>query len=289
MSSINPVLLLPGALAERGAAIGRAFVGALTLGAGQFCTNPGLILAEEGPGLDGFLQAAAESLAAAAAATMLTPGIHQAYCTGVAKLARHAEVTTIGLGLEGATNQGQAGLFSTTATAFLAHPELQEEVFGAAGLVVRAGSAEELQAVVEALEGQLTAAVHFAESDTARLAGAAAFARKQGRPHPGQWFRHRRGGIARHGSWRPLSGDFGWSFDLRRYPSDPPLPAADLLPGHPKYGAARGIARRQPTRILAPNRWCAGQRISGGSHGPAHKQVLASACASCRSGAPAPP
>jgi alpha-ketoglutaric semialdehyde dehydrogenase len=169
MSSINPVLLLPGALAERGGAIGRAFVGALTLGAGQFCTNPGLILAEEGPGLDGFLQAAAESLAAAAAATMLTPGIHQSYCAGVAALARHAEVKTIGLGLEGATNQGQAGLFSTTATAFLAHPELQGEVFGAAALVVRAGSAEELRSVVEALEGQLTAAVHFAESDIARL------------------------------------------------------------------------------------------------------------------------
>jgi 2,5-dioxopentanoate dehydrogenase len=170
MSSINPVLLLPGALTERGGAIGRAFVGALTLGAGQFCTNPGLILVEEGPGLDSFLQAAAESLAAAAAGTMLTPGIHQAYWKRVAALALHAEVITVGLGLEGATNQGQAVLFSTSAAAFLAHPQLQEEVFGAAALVVRASSAEELRTVVEALEGQLTVAVHFAESDTAQLA-----------------------------------------------------------------------------------------------------------------------
>ena len=77
MSSINPVLLLPAALASRGAAIGQGFAG--SLGAGQFCTNPGLVFAVEGPGLNDFLDAAKGALRVTPAATMLTPGIHGAY------------------------------------------------------------------------------------------------------------------------------------------------------------------------------------------------------------------
>ncbi|WP_456316814.1 aldehyde dehydrogenase (NADP(+)) [Teichococcus aestuarii] len=79
MSSINPVFLLPQAMASRAAGIGKAFVGSLTLGAGQFCTNPGLVLALDGPELETFLGAATEALGGAPAQTMLTPGILGAY------------------------------------------------------------------------------------------------------------------------------------------------------------------------------------------------------------------
>ena len=165
MSSINPVILLHGALATRGAAIGIAFAASLTLGAGQFCTNPGLILALEGDGLDGFIAAASEAIGGAAAATMLTPGIHAAYDGAVAKLAGHAGVQTLARGKTGAATAGQAALFETTAAVFLAHHELQEEVFGASGLVVRCPDLASLRRVIETLEGQLTAAVHATEAD----------------------------------------------------------------------------------------------------------------------------
>lgn len=165
MSSINPVLLFPAALAARGAEIGKAFAGSLTLGAGQFCTNPGLILAIDSPGLDSFIAGASEALGDVAAGTMLTPGIHKAYTAGVEALGGHAEVKTLARGKTGGTYQGQAGLFATSAKAFLAHHQLQEEIFGAAGLIVRCKDAAELAEVVAHLEGQLTAAIHIDEGD----------------------------------------------------------------------------------------------------------------------------
>ncbi len=160
MSAINPVLLLPAALAARGADIGRAFASALTLGAGQFCTNPGVVLAIEGPGLDAFLGGAADTLASTAAATMLTPGIHDAYCAGVAALEVHPQVRPVGRGLPGQGHAGQAGLFETSLEAFATHVELQEEVFGATSLVVRCPDPADLPRLLESLEGQLTIAVH---------------------------------------------------------------------------------------------------------------------------------
>jgi NADP-dependent aldehyde dehydrogenase len=170
MSSINPVVLFPAALAARGAAIGTAFVGSLTLGAGQFCTNPGLILAVDGEGLDAFVAAASTALANAAAAVMLTPGIHKSYCEGTARLAAHKSVKTVGQGLPAETLRGQAMLFSTTAEDFLAHPELQDEVFGSSSLVVRCSDEAALRRVVEALEGQLTVALHIDAGDHAAAA-----------------------------------------------------------------------------------------------------------------------
>lgn len=167
MSSINPVILFPAALGARGAAIGRAFAASLTLGAGQFCTNPGLVLAVEGLGLDAFQAGAAAALKESAPATMLTPGIHKAYGASVEKLTSHDEVETLARGLTGGPYQGQAALFATTASAFLADHALAEEVFGASGLVVRCRDDAELRAVLERLEGQLTAALHIDEGDHA--------------------------------------------------------------------------------------------------------------------------
>ncbi|XYD09731.1 aldehyde dehydrogenase (NADP(+)) [Methylobacterium sp. NMS12] len=167
MSSINPVLLFPGALAARGAAIGKAFAASLTLGAGQFCTNPGLILALPGPGLDAFLEAAGAALRESPAATMLTPGIQRAYREAVARVAGHAAVTRIAEGAEGGATQGRATLFAAESDVFLADPELQEEMFGASGLVVRCADFAAMRAVLERLEGQLTASLHLAPEDHA--------------------------------------------------------------------------------------------------------------------------
>jgi len=165
MSSINPVILLSSALEARGAEIGKAFVGALTLGSGQFCTNPGLILAVEGQGLDAFLSGAAQALEGIAAQTMLTPGIHKAYCAGVAALESNAAVKRIAQGQAGGETQGRATLFATDAGSFLADHSLAEEVFGAASLVVRCRDLSEIRAVLGKLEGQLTAALHMDAGD----------------------------------------------------------------------------------------------------------------------------
>ncbi|MGI4876192.1 MAG: aldehyde dehydrogenase (NADP(+)), partial [Janthinobacterium lividum] len=166
MSSVNPVVLFPAALAARGAALGTAFVGSLTMGAGQFCTNPGLVLAIPGPGLDAFEAAAQAAMAAASAATMLTPGIHAAYEQGVAHLLGHANVETLAQGALGeGASRGRAALFATGAPDFLGDESLGHEVFGAASLVVRCADEAELAAVLASTEGQLTATLQMDADD----------------------------------------------------------------------------------------------------------------------------
>ena len=170
MSSINPVILFPGALGARAEQIAAGFVSSLTLGAGQFCTNPGLILAIESDGLDTFITKASELLPQTGAQTMLTGAIAKAFREGVGRLEGHAEVKTVAKGQPGGEFQGVASLFQTDAASFLAHHELQDEVFGAAGLIIRCKDATELEAVLDSLEGQLTVALHTDESDNAEVA-----------------------------------------------------------------------------------------------------------------------
>lgn len=166
MSSINPVVLLPEALKARGSALGTAFVGSLTMDAGQFCTNPGLVLAVEGEGLDAFVAAAAAALPDGPAATMLTGDIHAAYEQGVQALASHYAVKTIAQGkVSEGVAQGQAAFFETTAAQFLSDKVLGQEVFGAASLLVRCTSERELHAVLRAAEGQLTATIQMDNGD----------------------------------------------------------------------------------------------------------------------------
>lgn len=168
MSSINPVILLPAALAARAEPIAHAFVAALTLGAGQFCTNPGLILAVDGPDLDRFLYVAGANVAAAPAQVMLTAGIRSAYEQGLAKLAEATGVTTLAAGAPGA-GAASPSLFCVSGTDFRANPDLTEEVFGAASLVVRCQDLAEVRTILETLEGQLTVAVHADGTDHAAL------------------------------------------------------------------------------------------------------------------------
>lgn len=167
MSSINPVLLLPHALGARGAALGTAFVGSLTMGAGQFCTNPGLLLAIEGDGLAPFTEAARTALEQAPGAPMLTGGIHAAYEQGVESLAGHNRVELIARGqVSEGVSCGRAALFTTTADAFLADEALGHEVFGASSLLVRCRDADEMAGVLKAAEGQLTATIHMDADDS---------------------------------------------------------------------------------------------------------------------------
>ena len=171
MSSINPVIVLPDALAAKAEALGKDFVGSLTMGAGQFCTNPGLVLALDSPALKRFIDAAGAALQQVAPAVMLTAGIHDAYLKGVDKLASHAKVTSIARGTDTpGTNCGRGALFSIAAEDLLTHKEIADEVFGASSVVVRCTDEAQLQRVLEHLEGQLTATLHLTEKDSALAA-----------------------------------------------------------------------------------------------------------------------
>ncbi len=166
MSSINPVYLLPGALAAGAEKLGRDFIGSVILGAGQFCTNPGLVLAVGGPDLDSFVASAAAALADYAPSAMLTPGIHRAYEAGRKVLSENRRVDRVAEGKVGeGVNRGTGALFVTEGADFLADETLSHEVFGASSLVVRCRDEDELLRVSRKLEGQLTVTLHLATSD----------------------------------------------------------------------------------------------------------------------------
>jgi 2,5-dioxopentanoate dehydrogenase len=170
MGSINPVFLLPGALAERGQAIAEGFVASLTMGVGQFCTNPGVVVAMSSPQLDAFLSAAAALVATAAPGTMLYDGIRRRYESGIAALGARPGVTLAARAAqapEAARTQAGARLFRVAAAAFISDAELRDEVFGPSSVVVVCASAQEMEAVARAIPGQLTATIHAAPADQA--------------------------------------------------------------------------------------------------------------------------
>lgn len=170
MSSLNPVFLLPGALRERGAALAQGLLGSFTLGAGQFCTKPGLIFALRGPDTDAFLQALAAAVRGAACATMLTPGIQAAFVENRTKVTTVPGVKILaaaGAAPDANKTQGQPSVAATTGANFLKNPALATEAFGPFTLVITAADADELAACVRALEGQLTATLHGTAADLA--------------------------------------------------------------------------------------------------------------------------
>lgn len=168
MSAVNPVYLLPAALSARGVALAAPYVDSLTLGAGQFCTNPGVLLGIAGPAWDAFVAETANVLSRRGASPMLTQGIHAAYERGTAKLAQHAGVSQLS---QGSTDdngwRAQPRLFATDAASFLGDAALGEEVFGPSSLLVACKDEDELLAITEALEGQLTATLLMDDGDVA--------------------------------------------------------------------------------------------------------------------------
>ncbi len=165
LGSVNPMFLLPAAVAARGAEIGRGWAGSLSMGAGQFCTNPGIAVVIEGPEADAFVAAAKAALAQVGAQVMLTDGIAAAYRQGRDRVASSAgvqEVLTSVCDLRNATPY----LFETTGEAWLANHALGEEVFGPLGLIVKVRDADEMMRIARSLQGQLTCTLHLDAGDT---------------------------------------------------------------------------------------------------------------------------
>jgi 2,5-dioxopentanoate dehydrogenase len=168
MSSINPVFLLPAALSARAETIAQGLIDSVTLGTGQFCTKPGIVIALTGPNFDRFRTAGQSAIEAKAATTMLNSGIHTAYCQGTEHWINDPGVQHLATGATppADTTAGQPKLFSTTASHFLNSPTLLEEVFGPASLLIECTNPEELLAVAHHLNGQLTATLHLEAADT---------------------------------------------------------------------------------------------------------------------------
>jgi NADP-dependent aldehyde dehydrogenase len=167
MSSVNPVVLLPAALESGAEGLAKGYVGSLTLGAGQFCTNPGLVFAIAGPDLDRFTHAAAASLNAVAPQTMLHAGIARHFRDSLKAVEAIDGVNVAARGLPGAPAVGVAALLTATASQFIKSPAMAQEVFGPSSLIVACADAVALSACLRALEGQLTVTVHMTDADLA--------------------------------------------------------------------------------------------------------------------------
>ena len=162
LGSVNPMFLLPEASKARGAEIGAAWAGSLTMGAGQFCTNPGIAVVLDGA--DGFVEAATSALSKVGPQMMLTDGIAQAYTAGADRIKSANGVKTL-VETSADARQASPNLFETDATDWLADETLQEEVFGPLAIVVRAKDEDEMRAVAGNIEGQLTCTLHMDDGD----------------------------------------------------------------------------------------------------------------------------
>ncbi len=164
LGSVNPMFLLPHATAARGKAIGAGWAGSLAMGAGQFCTNPGIAVVIGGPDAEAFVASAKEALGGVGPQTMLTDGIASAYRQGRDRVAAGKgvrEVLTSTCDLRQATPY----LFEVSGADWLSNHALGEEVFGPLGLVVTVQDADEMQRVAESLQGQLTCTLHLDDAD----------------------------------------------------------------------------------------------------------------------------
>jgi NADP-dependent aldehyde dehydrogenase len=165
MGSVNPVFILPGAIAERATALAQGLKDSVTLGVGQFCTNPGLTIGIGDAPFDDLVKQLQASLRSAPAGPMLTPAICRAYDAGVVRLSGIEGVSLTRAPAAVEDSHGVPSLFVTSADVFLRHHDLGEEVFGPSTVVIRCGSREDLYGVAEQLDGQLTATIHGTPAD----------------------------------------------------------------------------------------------------------------------------
>jgi alpha-ketoglutaric semialdehyde dehydrogenase len=168
MASCNPVFILPGALAKDADAVAQGLFNSFTLGAGQMCTKPGIVLLPEQRQTPAFAARLADLVTQAQPFTLLTAGIARAYASGTSLRGTHAPLTAQAAVTDAAPAcPANAQVFTTTLNEFLAQPELSEEIFGPDTLLVYCDSADEYLRAAQALDGHLTATVLGSEEDLA--------------------------------------------------------------------------------------------------------------------------
>lgn len=166
LGSVNPVLLLPNALDARGQEIAEGWAQSLTMGAGQFCTNPGVVLAVKSPALEAFCDTAAQALGGADEQTMLNPGIAQSYQAAIKERTASGKLRLIAGGDAAASNcAAKPAVFRANAHDWLESDDIQSEVFGPSAVIVECADNAELKQVLSELEGQLTITLQLDNAD----------------------------------------------------------------------------------------------------------------------------
>jgi NADP-dependent aldehyde dehydrogenase len=166
MSSTNPLFILPGALAERGAAIAKELYDSCALGAGQFCTRPGITVVQKGEGAEAFLKELAGLFEKGTPGTLLGAGGPPGIAAGIEELTDHgARIVTGGHAVDGSRYAFEPTLLRAPGAAFLVDADaLQTEAFGTVNLVVFADDAAQMVEIASHLDGNLTGCIY---SDTA--------------------------------------------------------------------------------------------------------------------------
>lgn len=160
MGSINPIILFPQALKNRNHEIAKTYAQSITLGSGQFCTNPGLILGIKSEELDRFTQHLADEILLTDVCCMLHPTIVNNFETNKATIKQQKEVTTIvSYDAELKKNEGRTLILTVNGNTFLKNTQLHQEVFGPFSMVVQCDSSEEMETILNQLEGQLTGTI----------------------------------------------------------------------------------------------------------------------------------
>lgn len=172
MGSVNPVVVLPKALENRAAALAKTYAQSITLGTGQFCTNPGLILGIKGAALTEFINVLASEIVTIDPGCMLHPNILGAYEANKEK-AISQEGLTLAAHYQNdvATNFAKQAIATVNGATFLANPQLHQEVFGPYSIVVQCDDANQLEELILQLEGQLTGTVIADDNETANYPG----------------------------------------------------------------------------------------------------------------------
>lgn len=166
LGSVNPLFVLPAALSARGADMGKDWASSLTMGVGQFCTNPGIAVVPVGPAGDEFVAAASETLAAVPPQNMLTNGIAKAYHDGKKRFDTGSPNVKPVFTTESSGREALPNLYEVFSTVFLKDHTLGEEVFGPIGLVVRTTSIDDILEFARNIDGQLTATILMDDPDT---------------------------------------------------------------------------------------------------------------------------
>lgn len=167
MGSINPIFILPGAIAERSGALVEGLHGSTTLGVGQFCTNPGLVVLQRSPEAEQFIRDLSAKLTATPEAPMLTPGIRKNFVAGTSARAQQPGVNVIAQGTMVSGCGAAPVWFETDALDFLGNHQLLAEIFGPSSLVVWCKDRAEMLQVARGLDGSLTAMLHTSAGEVA--------------------------------------------------------------------------------------------------------------------------
>ena len=166
MGSINPVVILPEALKEKATDWAKTYAGSITLGSGQFCTNPGLLLAIKSDGLTEFTQTLAEEIVKVEPSCMLHPNIVGAYNSNKSKVISQDGIEVLAdFSGDSKSNYGRQVVSKVDGTTFLANPTLHQEVFGPFSLVVECENVKQLEQILTQLEGQLTGTIIGTENE----------------------------------------------------------------------------------------------------------------------------